>query len=346
MFTKENFTKEHIMSLREKSHGDPILLERVTYAFGLLEALTATGMPFIFKGGTCLLLLLDQPRRLSTDIDIVVSPEVDIQSYIDKASEIFPFKKCEETRRIGKNKIEKRHFKFTYDSPINESEFFILLDVLFEDNKYAKLISKKLETKLLISEEPFLSVSVPSIECLLGDKLTAFAPHTCGILLNEGKDLEVMKQLYDVSTLFDYINDFSDVMNTYDKIVQTEINYRDSSYTREDCLNDTLDASLCIATKGKYLTKDYSTYIKGIRELRSFVFNENFTPENAIVRAAKTAYLALSLIKRNPVEIIKDYTPLLEMPLENEKLKGCSKLKKTYPEAYVYLVKTDQLLNK
>jgi predicted nucleotidyltransferase component of viral defense system len=74
MIRKESFEEEHVRDLQKSSKRDPVLLERTVYAFGLLEALARVGMPFIFKGGTCLMLLMDHPHRLSTDIDIIVSP--------------------------------------------------------------------------------------------------------------------------------------------------------------------------------------------------------------------------------------------------------------------------------
>ena len=58
MIAKENYTDEHIRQLQKDSKRDPILLERTVYAFGLLEAITRVGLPFVFKGGTCLMLLL------------------------------------------------------------------------------------------------------------------------------------------------------------------------------------------------------------------------------------------------------------------------------------------------
>ena len=96
------------------------------------------------------MLLLDKPMRLSTDIDIVVKPGTDIQKYIDKASRIFPFKKQEEQSRIGKNKIIKKHFKFTYDSPIQKKELYILLDVLLEEDKYSETVERKVSNTLLL----------------------------------------------------------------------------------------------------------------------------------------------------------------------------------------------------
>ena len=105
MLLQENFAEEHIRELQRTSRRDPVLLERAVYAFGLLEALAKVGMPFIFKGGTCLMLLMEHPRRLSTDIDIIAEPGTDLDKYLDRASEIFPFKAVEEQKRIGKNNI-------------------------------------------------------------------------------------------------------------------------------------------------------------------------------------------------------------------------------------------------
>lgn len=64
----------------------------------------------------------------------------------------------------------------------------------------------------------YLTVSVPSANCILADKLTAFAPHTTGIPLNCGKDMEVMKQFYDVSSLLEIFTDFQQIGSTYEKI--------------------------------------------------------------------------------------------------------------------------------
>lgn len=118
MIQPNSFAEDHIRQLQRISKRDPILLERAVYAFGLLEALARVGMPFIFKGGTCLMLLMERPRRLSTDIDIIVRPGTDLDAFLEKASRIFPFQSVEEQKRVGKNQIEKRHFKFTYDSPV------------------------------------------------------------------------------------------------------------------------------------------------------------------------------------------------------------------------------------
>lgn len=90
MIRPESFSIEHIEHLSSERKVDKVLLERSIYAFGLLEALARVGLPFIFKGGTSLMLLLESPKRLSTDIDIVVPPGTEVVEYIEKASRILP----------------------------------------------------------------------------------------------------------------------------------------------------------------------------------------------------------------------------------------------------------------
>ena len=57
----------------------------------------------------------------------------------------------------------------------------ILLDVLTEDNNYHAVESLPIKSPFLLTEGPDVLVKVPCKADLLGDKLTAFAPHTTGI---------------------------------------------------------------------------------------------------------------------------------------------------------------------
>lgn len=345
MLTRENFTEERIRELQGKSKRDPALIERTVYAFGLLEAIARVKMPFIFKGGTCLMLLLNQPQRLSTDIDIIVEPGTDVEDYIERASTIFPFVRYEEKVRIGKNNIEKRHFIFTYDSPLSRKELYIFLDVLYEENHYEQVIECEIKNELLLTESEILKVRVPSIESILGDKLTAFAPHTTGISLYAGKDMEIMKQMYDVSTLVDAVEDFEEVKKTYRKIVQSELAYRGMLHTPKECLQDTFEAALCIVSRGTYNAAEYPLYVEGIRALRGHIFSENYTPETAVVRAAKVAYLSVCLIADMPFERVTHYLEYVNEKITQPSLMSVKYLKKVNPEAYAYMIKVDRILD-
>ncbi len=144
MIISQNYSNDHIRELQHIYNRDPILIERTLYAFGLLEALQKVEIDFVFKGGTSLLLLLPHPKRLSTDIDIVVKPGTDIEDFVKEVANIFPFTSVEEKYRQTTDKIAKRHFKFSYYSSIEQKTSYILLDVLFEECNYAEIIEKEL----------------------------------------------------------------------------------------------------------------------------------------------------------------------------------------------------------
>jgi hypothetical protein len=344
MIKRESFSKEHIQNLVSQSGRDPSIVERTVYAFGLLEALVRVGMPFVFKGGTCLILLLEKPQRLSTDIDIIVEPGTDIQEYLDKAAKIFPFKCVGEQERKGKNGIVKRHFKFTYDSPTYQRNFYILLDVLFEHQQYETLVRREIRNDLLLTEPNYLSVLIPDENSILADKMTAFAPHTTGILLGEDKDMEVMKQMYDVSSLLDVFSDFNAVQKTYHRIVQDEIAYRGIPQTAEDCLQDTFDAALCVACKGKYNPDEYNLYLNAARSLRHHIFAEHYSIDKAVPRAVKVMYMAACMLSGSVYEKVSDFREYIDQQTSDPRLKPLKYLRKAAPEAYAYAIKVDRIL--
>ena len=84
--------------------------------------------------------------------------------------------------------------------------------------------------------------------------------------------MEVMKQFYDVSSLLEIFTDFQQIGPTYGKIAQAEIAYRGIESNSKDCLWDTFEAALCIASRGKVSKEEYPIYVKGIRELRSHIY--------------------------------------------------------------------------
>jgi len=78
MISERTYSKEHINSIKAKYKNlDISIIERTIFALELLESLVKVKLPFVFKGGTSLLLLLDESYRLSTDIDILVESDVD-----------------------------------------------------------------------------------------------------------------------------------------------------------------------------------------------------------------------------------------------------------------------------
>jgi len=71
MIKKTCFQEKWIRRKSKELRIDPILIERVIYAFELLSLLIKHNIDFVFKGGTSLMLILPEFRRLSLDLDIV-----------------------------------------------------------------------------------------------------------------------------------------------------------------------------------------------------------------------------------------------------------------------------------
>lgn len=346
MLTKNNYDLDHINELKEKSGNDPGLIERVLFAFGLLEALKKVGMQFVFKGGTSLMLLLKEPKRLSTDIDILVDPNTDVDIYLEKAERIFPFDRKEEQTRKGNNNITKRHFKFYYDSPRTKKPFYILLDVVFEKSPYSSLSKKEIYNSLLLTDGENLFVNIPTINCMLGDKLCAFAPNTTGIPYGVDKDMEIIKQMFDTSCLIDEFDNQDEVFNVYSKSVEAESGFRGKNFTVVDCLKDSIRTCLCICSRGKFDATNYQALIYGIKSLRTHVYGCRYSGEISAQEACKVLYLSSCLLTNHKFTRIEDGEEYLGIKTLPVPFNFCMPMRRMNPTAFGYLVEASKLLEK
>ena len=345
MLVRENYTSEHISDLRRKTGADPSILERTIFAFGLLEAIRKVGLPYIFKGGTALLVLLDTPRRLSTDIDIIVNKNTDVERYITEAGSIFPFISVEEQQRKSINKIEKRHFIFRFLSPRTGNEIKILLDVVFEENPYLKVVERLVRSPFLLNEGDDLSGLVPDKNCILGDKLTAFAPHTTGVPFGKNKELEIIKQMFDCWTLIQEMDDYKTLFSEYKIISKMELEYRKLEKETDDCLRDTIKTCICIMGRGGIFPDEYGCLKMGISSIQGHIFFGRINGENAGVYASEVMYLAACLLT-GQTEYVRITEPESYRNIQL-KMKGIRKIngiRNTNPVAYAYMVKSFLIL--
>jgi len=170
-----NPTSRSLEWIKEASYNlgvhDIALVEKTIRAFSLLEALARSNCPFLFKGGSSLMLHLSTSKRLSIDIDIICPPGTLIEDYLDIYAEEYGFNKVELVERISRKDVPKQHAKFYYEVsyPSSGGQDKILLDVLFEETHYSKIVSLPIQSPLLITNEPPVMVNLPSHEDLLGD---------------------------------------------------------------------------------------------------------------------------------------------------------------------------------
>ena len=347
MINQKEITIEWLVQVSKKHRNtDKILVEKTIRALLLLEGLAKQKLDFVFKGGTALMLHFNSTKRLSLDIDIILPQEIEnFETILDDIAKNQGFLRKELQQRTTKLKINKEHYKFFF-TPLyktNKDEEYVLLDVLYEKVNYKHLIFTPVQSAFIPMIDKSLMVNVPSLDDILGDKLTAFAPNTTGIPYYKHKDsmsMEIIKQLYDIGNLVDVFIDIETVKRTFHKFAQAELAYRNTNQTPEDVLNDICQTALCLVTRGLDGNGSFDELQKGIRRIKMLIFSENYHIEKAIIHASKAAYMA-TLIKHNASSLdkfdnlkqLKDW--IIGEPF-NTKL---NKLKKSNPEAFFYWYK-------
>jgi len=345
MISSQSRTSAWIMGIRETSRGrDPILIEKMIMALTLVEELRLSGLGFIFKGGTSLILLRGTLERFSIDIDIVVTGKQDLEKYFQVILEKGVFQRYEENRRASE--LPKQHFKFFFNSVVEKKESNILLDILFEDNPYPQLQEVNLQSPLLSVEGKITRVVCPTMEGLLGDKLTAFAPHTTGVLYGKDKELEIAKQLFDIGVLFESVDDLELVRLAFEKISATQLTYRLlSKLGPANVLRDTFGTACLIGMRGSNSSVEYAELLDGFKKLAGYIYSGYFTLDTAILCAAKAAYLATILLKHEATILrFKDGQDLSSWKILNQDYNKLNKLKKTSPDAFFYYFRALELL--
>lgn len=357
MITPETFQPEWLADLRRRHRGlDPSIVEKMIFALALVERLAKEGLPFVFKGGTCLVLLLGQLRRFSVDVDIVTTASPDaVAQAVARVCQHLPFRRYEyDERRSTKDGIPRGHYYLYFDpiQDLNRAEPYVALDVLHESHGYPVLLSVPVQCDFLqASGEPQL-VTIPSVESITGDKLTAFAPTTTGIRYDYGKEQEIIKQLFDLGILFDEVQQVELVNVAYQATVSKELVYRNlTDSTPTDVLADTIRTALHLAhlklnrrpatTTETTATRELAT---GITAFAGFPFATRFGTDQATTSAAKAAYLAARLL-------VADHSALPRYPaspapaITNQRLNYLNKLRSA-PAALYYWQQTVELLTK
>ena len=335
------------------NNADKILVEKVIRALMLLEGLAVSGLDFCFKGGTATMLLLEKPRRMSIDIDIIVpDANADIPATLDKVCAQQGFTGWEAVERQNKGLIHKTHYKLHFLSNVSRArEQFILLDVLHEQVGYSKTIQKTLTSSFIENEDAAVLVTMPDINSITGDKLTAFSPNTIGIPYSKGghdRGMEIIKQLYDLSCLYEQVDDISIVREVFERFCAVESRYREHGFSPEAVLEDAQINALSICFRKAYDERcQYEVLSKGAKQVNGFIFSERFSNEKAMVHAAKVAYL-VELVKQGINQKVL-FDPAIDMrnwqviqPSDTR----INKVKKSSPEGFFYLYHMVQLQEK
>lgn len=208
--------------------------------------------------------------------------------------------------RSYKPGVPKAHYTFSYESSLRGAySGTVLLDVLNEDSKYPETTEKIIEANWIETDEE-VKVTVPTIDSITGDKLTAFAPSTIGIPYEKSGQstaMEICKQLYDLSKLFEQISSVEVVAESFRVFAEHEIKYRKEKLpdlTPERVLHDIIDTCLVITKRERGSTEEKEKFAqiqKGIIAFGTgYLISGNFRIDDAIQASARIAYLAAKIL--------------------------------------------------
>lgn len=339
----------------ENKFPDIALIEKSIRAFSLLESLVLSGCPFVFKGGTALMLHMDSAKRLSIDIDIICPTGTNVEEFVKKHAQEYGFGDVKLVERVTTHNIPKTHAKFFYQVTYvtNTETECILLDVLFEDIHYHQVEQLPIQSRFLKLEGEPVLVNVPGKADMLGDKLTAFAPNTTGIPYFKGEkdcSMEIIKQLFDVASLFDVTDDVKVVAETFKRFATVELQYRNLDPENiTQVLDDIFQTSLCICLKGQLEPETFKLLLTGTKRIQSFIHSEKYNIDSAITNASKAAYLSVLIANGITTAVHFDTQNIepLRVAVINEPLPTkLNKLKKSNIEAFYYWNEINKLKNK
>ena len=334
-------TNEWITEIARSKKADKGLVQKLIRALILLEGLSESNLKFVFKGGTALMLLLNSTKRLSIDIDIIISGTVEnLEEVLSEIATKKGFIRAEEQHRSANSGIEKAHYKFYFQNSlkINDEEF-VLLDILFEDIHYNNLVSTQIKSTFVTQEGEIIETTTPDFNNIMGDKLTAFAPNTTGIpYYKREKPMgqEIIKQLYDIGNIFEEIDDIEVVYSVFSAFALVELQYRNMGEDVNLVLDDIIENCLSISLRQQVGNANFEVLLLGLKQITSYIFSETYHIEKATVHAARTAYLVALMQTGTTIERYSNKIDMTTWQIEQPNNTKLNKLKKTNPEAFYY----------
>ncbi|MFH1119402.1 MAG: nucleotidyl transferase AbiEii/AbiGii toxin family protein [Bacteroidota bacterium] len=296
--------------------------------------------------------------RFSIDIDIITNKsKAELELVLNSIINDSVFSSYHEVKdRQNKGGISKAHYVFSF-APTANKNGTIILDVLFEDNPYKTITRAEIRNSFLDTSEPWLTVNIPSIDSILGDKLTAFAPNTIGVPYWLGnpeipdKRIEIIKQLHDNSILIDHSSDLQEVKSVFLTIAKNQLLYRSINGTIEDVIADIFSIALIIAKRGRNSVEaDISKFEdiqNGLKMFGEYLITGSFKIEDAICASAKVAFITQGFIhdEQKNYLLYNSTLNLENLNIRNVEYNFLNRLKKTNKPAFYYWYCCLELMN-
>ena len=276
------FAKEHFEA--HKGQAPAYLSELVVHCLELVAQLAAKQLEFRFKGGNSQLVLLEQPRRLSIDVDIVTTVGKEELTKVVEAivAGCEAFTRVETRAPKTKPWLPMISFKLYFNSFYQPAEeAYVMLDAVLEAAPYDGVRKQVRCGALYESGE---SVELPSVSGLIGDKMLCIGPATTGIPLNKNKEAQRLKHVFDIGTLSRHDTDLAAMRAALHACLAQENKLQNSAWTWPQVAEDTakfLAAARAHAAQPALDGIEKGTYlyeiVKGFEDFRKHVWRDEYT---------------------------------------------------------------------
>ena len=308
----ENYDPEQVKELVNTRKISSIAnLEKAIFALEYVAQLQEEGLDFVFKGGSAVQILLgDQWNRLSVDADICTNTSKREVSYVVESV---------------KNKFNDNGFSYTPRNsdletkfvsyriatpPITDISRTILLDIQMMKPRYS-LQSTKLESFFYDSD---ITVQTPTINSILGDKLSVIGPTTIGRKLENSRNgIEYAKHFYDINSLYNNLTNLKEAKETYSSIIEIQEIIRDTKYHLSQCIDDALLTckTACLpqglgeqliresSVDRERVSLEFEKLQDGLSRFRPFIVSEMPYTWDFLREYSSTTALLLELVRSN-----------------------------------------------
>lgn len=277
----EFFKKEHIEA--HKFDAPASLAEQAIHCLECVAELSWAQLDYQFKGGNSLLLILQNPRRFSIDVDIATNetPEA-IELVLDKiVKDCGVFVRWTKRQHKTKPWIPLASYYLFYQSHFKSSEeSYIMLDCQLSKSPYA---TQTIPIGCGELYKTIVKAEVPTAASLIGDKLLTLGPATLGIPTGKGKDAQRIKHVFDVSILLSTLPSLDAIRKAFTACVIHENKLQNKSIEPRDLLADTLlfcksvisSETMPAPTNGQVPVLDET--IKGLPDFAGHLFSKQYS---------------------------------------------------------------------
>lgn len=279
--SSEYFTREHIED--HMFDASASLAEQAIHCLECVAELAWARLAFQFKGGNSVLIILQNPKRFSIDVDIATNePQEIIEFTLDKiVKECGVFTKWTKRQHKTKPWIPLASYYLYYQSHfVNADGAFIMLDCQLTKSPYA---TQELPIQCGGLYKTIVRADVPTAASLIGDKLLTLGPATLGIPTGKGKEAQRIKHVFDVGLLLATLPSLDAIREGFTACVTHENALQQKSIDAADVLADTLlfckavmsAESVPEPTNGRIPVLDET--IKGLPEFAGYLFSRKYS---------------------------------------------------------------------